>query len=89
LAESRIPLSGPRGERQVIVAEKTAFGPLAKIFAATPVSTWRDYLVVHYLHTFAAYLRREHRIVSERVNRTSSSDRNSPGGISILLRLAP
>jgi transmembrane sensor len=39
--------------------------------------------------TFAAYLRREHRIVSERVNRTSSSDRNSPGGISILLRLAP
>jgi len=38
---------------------------------------------------FAAYLRREHRIVSERVNRTSSSDRNSPGGISILLRLAP
>ncbi len=56
LAESRIPLSGPRGERQVIVAEKSAFGPLAKIFAATPVSTWRDYLVVHYLHTFAAYL---------------------------------
>jgi putative endopeptidase len=56
LAESRIPLSGPRGERQVIVAEKSAFGPLAKIFAATPVSTWRDYLVVHYLHTFSAYL---------------------------------
>ncbi len=56
LAESRIPLSEPRGERQVIVAEKSAFGPLAKIFAATPVSTWRDYLVVHYLHTFAAYL---------------------------------
>ena len=22
----------------------------------TPVSTWRDYLTVHYLHTFAAYL---------------------------------
>src|SRR3954462_2145840 len=27
LGESRIPLSGPRGERQVIVAEKSAFGP--------------------------------------------------------------
>jgi putative endopeptidase len=40
----------------VIVAEKTAFGPLAKIFAATPVSTWRDYLTVHYLHANAAYL---------------------------------
>ena len=38
---------------------------------------------------FAAYLRREHRIVTERVNRTSSSDRNSPGGISLLLRVLP
>ena len=36
----------------MIVAEKTAFEPLAKIFAATPVSTWRDYLTVHYLHAF-------------------------------------
>ena len=33
-----------------------AFEPLAKIFAATPVSTWRDYLIVHYLHRFAAFL---------------------------------
>jgi ferric-dicitrate binding protein FerR (iron transport regulator) len=38
---------------------------------------------------FAAYLRREHRIATERVNRTSSSDRNSPGGISLLLRSIP
>ena len=38
---------------------------------------------------FAAYLRREHLIVTERVNRTTSSDRNSPGGISMLLRPAP
>ena len=51
-----MPLTAPNGERKVIVAEKTAFGPLAKIFAATPVSTWRDYLTVHYLHSFAAYL---------------------------------
>ena len=56
LSETKIPLTGPRGERQVIVAEKTAFEPLAKIFAATPVSTWRDYLTVHYLHHFSAYL---------------------------------
>jgi putative endopeptidase len=57
LAETHIPLTRPDGsERQVIVAEKTAFGPLATIFKNTPVSTWRDYLVVHYLHTFAAYL---------------------------------
>jgi len=57
LAESRIPLTLPSGnERFAIVAEKSAFGPLAKIFAATPVSTWRDYLTVHYLQHFAAYL---------------------------------
>ena len=57
LAESHIPLTTTTGsERYAIVAEKTAFGPLAKIFAATPVSTWRDYLVVHYLQRFAAYL---------------------------------
>ena len=55
-AETKIPLTGPKGERQVIVAEKTAFGPLAKIFAATPVSTWSDYLVVHYLRASASYL---------------------------------
>jgi putative endopeptidase len=54
--EAKIPITGPKGERQVIVAEKTAFAPLAKIFAATPVSTWRDYLVVHYLHANAGYL---------------------------------
>ncbi|MES2293487.1 MAG: M13 family metallopeptidase [Pseudomonadota bacterium] len=57
LAESHIPLTRPDGsQRYAIVAEKTAFEPLAKIFAATPVSTWRDYLTVHYLQHFAAYL---------------------------------
>ena len=57
LSESAIPLKKPDGsERYVIVAEKTAFGPLAAIFKNTPVSTWRDYLTVHYLHTFAPYL---------------------------------
>ncbi len=40
----------------MIVAEKTAFGPLATIFKNTPVSTWSDYLVVHYLHTFSPFL---------------------------------
>jgi putative endopeptidase len=57
LAESHIPMTKPDGsERYVIVAEKSAFGPLATIFKNTPVSTWRDYLTVHYLHTFASYL---------------------------------
>ena len=57
LAEGGIPLKKPDGnERTVIVAEKTAFGPLATIFRNTPVSTWRDYLTVHYLRTFSSYL---------------------------------
>ena len=55
--EGAIPLKKPDGsERYVIVAEKTAFGPLATIFKNTPVSTWRDYLIVHYLKSFASYL---------------------------------
>ena len=45
-----------KSDRQVIVAEKSAFPKLAVIFAETPVETWRDYLTVHYIHTYAAYL---------------------------------
>jgi len=56
LAETHVPLMTQNGERYVIVAEKTAFAPLAKIFEDVPVSTWRDYLAVHYLHRYAAYL---------------------------------
>ena len=57
MVESAIPMKKPDGnERYVIVAEKTAFGPLAVIFKNTPVETWRDYLTVHYLHTFSPYL---------------------------------
>ena len=55
-AEAHVPLTTPKGERMVIVAEKSAFAPLAKIFAATPISTWKDYLTVHYLHSFAPEL---------------------------------
>ena len=61
-AETRLPTAGSDGKadgRYVIVAEKSAFPPLAKLFAATPISTWRDYLVVHYLHSHAAYLPRK------------------------------
>jgi putative endopeptidase len=56
LKETGIPLTTPSGPRYIIVQENTAFAPLAKIFAATPVSTWRDYFVSHYLHSMAAYL---------------------------------
>ena len=56
LAEAGIPLKGPKGERVLVVTQKSAFPELAAIFAATPVAVWRDYLTVHYLHAFSAYL---------------------------------
>ena len=48
--------TGPNGERTLIVRENTAFPEMAKIFAATPVSVWRDWLTLHYLHNMSAYL---------------------------------
>ena len=55
-AEAGVPMTGPKGERVVVVTQKSAFPGLAKVFAETPVSVWRDYLTVHYLHVFSAYL---------------------------------
>ena len=56
IQETGIPMTTPAGPRQIIVQENTAFAPLAKIFAATPVSTWQDYFVLHYLRSMASYL---------------------------------
>jgi len=53
-ADTGIPLEG--GKRQVIVGEDTAVPALAKVFAQTPIAVWRDYLTVHYLHSYAEYL---------------------------------
>jgi predicted metalloendopeptidase len=47
---------GPGGERTIVVRENTAFPALARLFAATPVAVWRDYLTVHYLHNMSDYL---------------------------------
>jgi putative endopeptidase len=52
--ETDIPLKD--GARTVVVGESTAVGPLAALFAKTPVAVWRDYLTIHYLHSYAAYL---------------------------------
>src|SRR5262249_32985764 len=54
--EAKLPTTSRSGERRVIVAEKSAFPELARIFAKTPVAVWRDYLIVHYLHEFSPYL---------------------------------
>ena len=55
-AVAGIPVKAPHGERKVIVAENTAFPKLAKIFAATPVEVWRDYLTVRLIGGFSPYL---------------------------------
>ena len=56
LSEAGIPPTTRNGPREVVVGEKSAFPLIAKIFAETPVAVWRDYLTVHYLHSFAAVL---------------------------------
>ncbi|MGE3303657.1 MAG: M13 family metallopeptidase [Hyphomonadaceae bacterium] len=48
--------SGFEGQSEVVVAEWSAVPGLAKLFRATPVSTWRAYLTYHYLANEAAVL---------------------------------
>lgn len=47
---------GSRGE--FVVRELDAIGPLAQLFADTPVATWREYLTYHLLRTEADVLPR-------------------------------
>jgi putative endopeptidase len=56
LEAARIPLQSKKGERRVVVGEKSAFPKLASVFAATAPAVWSDYLTVRYLNAFAAYL---------------------------------
>jgi putative endopeptidase len=58
LTAAGVTRAAPRGERTVIVAEKSAFPKLADIFASTPLAVWRDFLTVRYLHAYAPYLAR-------------------------------
>jgi putative endopeptidase len=55
-AAAGVSRRSPRGERVVVVREKSAFPKLATVFAATPVAVWRDYLTVRYLHSHASWL---------------------------------
>jgi putative endopeptidase len=56
LKSAGVSVNGPKSERVLIIAEKSAFPKLAEIFGDTPIETWRDYLTAHYLHAYAAYL---------------------------------
>jgi putative endopeptidase len=55
-AAQGLSAKGPKGDRIIVLSENTAFPPLAKTFAKTPVTVWRDYLTIHYLHYYAPYL---------------------------------
>jgi putative endopeptidase len=48
--------AGLAGQQEFIVRELDAIGPLAKLFRATPVSTWKIYLTYHYLRSHATVL---------------------------------
>jgi putative endopeptidase len=48
--------AGMGGVQEVVVSELSAMGPLAELFMATPVSTWRSYLAYHLLRGNASVL---------------------------------
>ncbi len=48
--------AGTGTESEYIVGEVTAMPALAKLFAATPVATWKPYLAYHHLRAMAAVL---------------------------------
>ncbi len=50
--------SGLGGAQDAVIAELSAMAPLARLFMATPVATWRSYLVFHLLTNNAQVLPR-------------------------------
>ncbi len=48
--------AGLGGVQEVVIAELSAIGPLANLFMATPVSTWKSYLTYHLVRNNAAVL---------------------------------
>jgi predicted metalloendopeptidase len=51
-----VPLKAGGADRTILVREKSAIPALSKLFAATPIPVWRDYLTLHLVHSFADYL---------------------------------
>jgi putative endopeptidase len=49
---------GLGGVQEVVVSELSAIGPLAELFMATPVSTWKSYLSYHLIRSNAPVLPR-------------------------------
>lgn len=49
---------GMGGVQEVVISELSAMGPLAQLFLATPVATWKSYLAYHLIKNNAAVLPR-------------------------------
>jgi len=49
---------GLGGVQEVVISELSAIGPLAELFMATPVNTWKSYLSYHLVRNNAAVLPR-------------------------------
>jgi putative endopeptidase len=56
--DARFEAAGLGGAEEVVVAELSAMGPLARLCMATPVSTWRSYIIWHYVRARANVLPR-------------------------------
>jgi putative endopeptidase len=50
--------SGMGAVQEVVISELSAMGPLAELFVATPVATWKSYLAYHLVKNNAALLPR-------------------------------
>jgi putative endopeptidase len=56
LSAEGISRKSAKGDRIIVVSEKSAFPELATIFAQTPIAVWRDYLTVKLLHENSSLL---------------------------------
>ncbi len=51
--------AGANGVKEVDVAQPTYFTALGKLFAATPLQVWKDYLAVHTLDAYGPFLNKK------------------------------
>jgi len=54
--DAQFEAAGLGGADEVVIAELSAMGPLSQLFMATPVSTWKSYIIWHFVRTRAAVL---------------------------------
>jgi putative endopeptidase len=51
-----VKTAGLEASPKVLMMQNTAIAAMGKLFAATPVATWQDYLAFHFISDHAAYL---------------------------------